>query len=93
LILGIHHCYTARLRSFVAVSWKPFDPSAWPNAAEIRAPLSKDENELLERYKGILFHRNHYEAVPGLAIFIPFMMYLFLFWRDFVRYVVGKNPT
>ena len=64
------------LAILVAVLWSLLILQLGPTLRKFRAPLSKDENELLERYKNILFHRNHYEALPGLAIFIPFMFYL-----------------
>src|SRR5660397_184878 len=66
------------LAILVAVSWSLLILQLAPTLRKFRAPLSKDENELLERYKGILFHINHYEAVPGLVIFIPFMFYLYI---------------
>jgi nitroimidazol reductase NimA-like FMN-containing flavoprotein (pyridoxamine 5'-phosphate oxidase superfamily) len=80
------------LAIFVAVSWSLLILQLGPTLRKFRAPLSKDENELLERYKGILFHRNHYEAVPGLAIFIPFMLYLFYFGENLLDMWVGKKP-
>src|SRR4030067_3577643 len=61
----------------VAVSWSLLILQLGPTLRKFRAPLSKDENELLTRYRGILFHRNNYEAVPGIFIFITFMSYLF----------------
>ena len=76
----------------VAVSWSLLILQLGPTLRKFRAPLSKDENELLERYRGILFHRNHYEAVPGLAIFITFMIYLFNFGGDLKEYWLGKDP-
>jgi len=76
----------------VAVSWSLLILQLGPTLRKFRAPLSKDENELLERYRGILFHRNHYEAVPGLAIFITFMIYLFNFGSDLKVYWLGKDP-
>jgi len=76
----------------VAVSWSLLILQLGPTLRKFRAPLSKDENELLERYRGILFHRNHYEAVPGLAIFITFMVYLFNFGGDLKEYWLGKDP-
>ena len=76
----------------VAVSWSLLILQLGPTLRKFRAPLSKDENELLERYRGILFHRNHYDAVPGLAIFITFMIYLFNFGGDLKEYWLGKDP-
>ncbi len=76
----------------VAVSWSLLILQLGPTLRKFRAPLSKDENELLERYRGILFHRNHYEALPGLAIFITFMAYLFNFGSDLIEYWLGKDP-
>lgn len=76
----------------VAVSWSLLILQLGPTLRKFRAPLSKDENELLERYRGILFHRNHYEALPGLAIFITFMVYLFNFGSDLIEYWLGKDP-
>ncbi|VVB97716.1 Pyridoxamine 5'-phosphate oxidase [uncultured archaeon] len=80
------------LAILVAVSWSLLILQLGPTLRKFRAPLSKDENELLERYKGILFHRNHYEAIPGIAIFIPFMLYLFYFGPDLLENWLGKNP-
>ncbi|MDO9097188.1 MAG: pyridoxamine 5'-phosphate oxidase family protein [Candidatus Methanoperedens sp.] len=80
------------LAILVAVSWSLLILQLGPTLRKFRAPLSKDENELLERYKGILFHRNHYEAIPGLAIFIQFMLYLFFYGSDLVENWLGKNP-
>jgi hypothetical protein len=76
----------------VAVSWSLLILQLGPTLRKFRAPLSKDENELLEKYRGILFHRNHYEALPGLAIFITFMVYLFNFGSDLIEYWLGKDP-
>jgi len=76
----------------VAVSWSLLILQLGPTLRKFRAPLSKDENELLERYRRILFHRNHYEAIPGLAIFITFMVYLFNFGSDLIEYWLGKDP-
>ena len=76
----------------VAVMWSLLVLQLGPTLRKFRAPLSKDENELLERYKAILFHRNHYEAIPGLAIFIPFMLYLFYYGSDLMEYWLGKAP-
>src|SRR3972149_12317403 len=77
----------------VAVSWSLLILQLGPTLRKFRAPLSKDENELLERYKNILFHKNHYEAIPGLAIFIPFMLYLFYFNGSLLESWLGKNPS
>ena len=80
------------LAILVAVSWSLLILQLGPTLRKFRAPLSKDENELLEKYKAILFHRNHYEAIPGLAIFIPFMLYLY-YWGDILLDSwLGKNP-
>ncbi len=76
----------------VAVSWSLLILQLGPTLRKFRAPLSKDENQLLERYRGILFHRNHYEAVPGVAIFITFMVYLFNFGSGLIGYWLGKDP-
>lgn len=80
------------LAILVAVLWSLLILQLGPTLRKFRAPLSKDENDLLERYKGILFHRNHYEAIPGIAIFIPFMLYLFYFGQDLLENWLGKNP-
>ncbi|MFZ3060821.1 MAG: pyridoxamine 5'-phosphate oxidase family protein [Candidatus Methanoperedens sp.] len=80
------------LAILVAVSWSLLILQLGPTLRKFRAPLSKDENDLLERYKGILFHMNHYEAIPGIAIFILFMLYLFYFGPDLLENWVGKSP-
>jgi hypothetical protein len=80
------------LAIMVAVLWSLLILQLGPTLRKFRAPLSKDENELLERYKGILFHRNHYEAIPGLAIFIPFMLYLLHYGLNLLEYWIGRNP-
>lgn len=80
------------LAILVAVSWSLLILQLGPTLRKFRAPLSKDENELLEQYKGILFHRNHYEAIPGIAIFIPFMLYLFYYSSNLLENWLGKNP-
>ncbi len=77
----------------VAVSWSLLILQLGPTLRKFRAPLSKDENELLERYRNILFHRNHYEALPGLAIFITFMFYLFKFGTNLLEFWLGKDPS
>ncbi|HEY9205566.1 MAG TPA: pyridoxamine 5'-phosphate oxidase family protein [Candidatus Methanoperedens sp.] len=77
----------------VAVSWSLLILQLGPTLRKFRAPLSKDENELLERYKGILFHRNHYEAIPGIAIFIPFMVYLFYYNNSLMDYWLGQTSN
>lgn len=102
LILGLVFGFIFNLESIslfygslailVAVSWSLLILQLGPTLRKFRAPLSKDENELLERYKGILFHRNHYEAIPGLAIFIQFMLYLFFYGSDLLENWLGKNP-
>ncbi|MDD5615618.1 MAG: pyridoxamine 5'-phosphate oxidase family protein [Candidatus Methanoperedens sp.] len=76
----------------VAVSWSLLILQLGPTLRKFRAPLSKDENELLERYRGILFHRNHYEAVPGILIFITFMSYLFYLSPQLLDFWLGKYP-
>ena len=76
----------------VAVSWSLLILQLGPTLRKFRAPLSRDENELLERYKGILFHRNHYEAILGLVIFIAFLLYLFLYGSGLLENWLGKNP-
>lgn len=76
----------------VAVSWSLLILQLGPTLRKFRAPLSKDENELLERYRGILFHRNHYEAVPGILIFITFMSYLFYLSPQLLDFWLGKDP-
>ncbi|VVB88539.1 Pyridoxamine 5'-phosphate oxidase [uncultured archaeon] len=76
----------------VAVSWSLLILQLAPTLRKFRAPLSKDENELLERYREILFHRNHYEAVPGLVIFISFMLYIFNFGSNLLEYWIGEKP-
>lgn len=81
------------LAILVAVSWSLLILQLGPTLRKFRAPLSRDENELLERYKGILFHRNHYEAIPGLAIFIPFLLYLFFYGSELLENWLGKNPN
>ncbi len=73
----------------VAVLWSLLILQLGPTLRKFRAPLSKDENELLERYKGILFHKNHYEAAPGLAIFISFMLYLFFYGSGLLENWLG----
>ena len=80
------------LAILVAVSWSLLILQLAPTLRKFRAPLSKDENELLERYKGILFHKNHYEAVPGIVIFIPFMFYLYYLGTDLLDMWLGKAP-
>lgn len=77
----------------VAVSWSLLILQLGPTLRKFRAPLSKDENELLERYRNILFHRNHYEALPGLAIFITFMFYLFKLGTNLLEFWLGKDPS
>ena len=77
----------------VAVLWSRLILQLGPTLRKFRAPLSKDENELLERYKTILFHKNHYEAIPGLAIFIPFMLYLFHINGSLLESWLGKDPS
>jgi nitroimidazol reductase NimA-like FMN-containing flavoprotein (pyridoxamine 5'-phosphate oxidase superfamily) len=77
----------------VAVLWSRLILQLGPTLRKFRAPLSKDENELLELYKNILFHKNHYEAIPGIAIFIPFMLYLFHFNESLLESWLGKNPS
>jgi nitroimidazol reductase NimA-like FMN-containing flavoprotein (pyridoxamine 5'-phosphate oxidase superfamily) len=77
----------------VAVLWSMLILQQGPTLRKFRAPLSKDENELLERYKGILFHKNHYEAIPGVAIFIPFMLYLFYDGSGLLKNWLGENPN
>lgn len=77
----------------VAVSWSLLILQLAPTLRKFRAPLSKDENELLERYKNILFHKDHYEAIPGLAIFIPFMFYIFYLGTDLLDMWLGKEPN
>ncbi|TRZ86906.1 MAG: hypothetical protein D4R88_10120 [Methanosarcinales archaeon] len=76
----------------VAVSWSLLILQLGPTLRKFRAPLSKDENELLERYREILFHRNHYEAVPGIFIFITFMSYLFYLSPDLLEFWLGNDP-
>ncbi|HEY9247010.1 MAG TPA: hypothetical protein VIO11_09210, partial [Candidatus Methanoperedens sp.] len=76
----------------IAVSWSLLILQLGPTLRKFRAPLSKDENELLERYKGILFHRLHFEAIPGLCIFIPFMLYLFYYNPGLLRTWIGESP-
>jgi nitroimidazol reductase NimA-like FMN-containing flavoprotein (pyridoxamine 5'-phosphate oxidase superfamily) len=77
----------------VAVLWSMLILQQGPTLRKFRAPLSKDENELLERYKGILFHKNHYEAIPGIAIFVPFMLYLFYDGSGLLKNWLGENPN
>jgi nitroimidazol reductase NimA-like FMN-containing flavoprotein (pyridoxamine 5'-phosphate oxidase superfamily) len=79
------------LAILVAVSWSLLILQLAPTLRKFRAPLSKDENELLQRYKNILFNKNHYEAVPGLVIFIPFMFYLFYVGTDLLDMWLGKE--
>jgi len=81
------------LAILVAVSWSLLILQLAPTLRKFRAPLSKDENELLERYKDILFHKNHYEAVPGLVIFIPFILYIFYFGMDLLDMWLGRSPN
>ncbi len=90
--LGTISLLYGSLAILVAVSWSLLILQLGPTLRKFRAPLSKDENELLERYKRILFHRNHYEAIPGLAIFIFFMLYLFYYGSDLLENWIGKNP-
>lgn len=77
----------------VAVLWSMLILQLGPTLRKFRAPLSKDENELLERYKGILFHKNHYEAIPGVAIFVPFMLYLFYDGSGLLKNWLGEKPN
>jgi hypothetical protein len=77
----------------VAVSWSLLILQLGPTLRKFRAPLSRDENELFERYRGMLFNRKHYEALPGLAIFITFMVYLFNFGSNLIEYWLGKDPN
>jgi nitroimidazol reductase NimA-like FMN-containing flavoprotein (pyridoxamine 5'-phosphate oxidase superfamily) len=79
------------LAILVAVSWSLLILQLAPTLRKFRAPLSKDENELLEKYKSILFHKNHYEALPGLAIFIPFMIYLLYIGTNLLEMWLGKE--
>ncbi len=99
LILGLgFHLKTislvyGSLGILVAVLWSLLILQLGPTLRKFRAPLSKDENELLERYKGILFHKNHYEAIPGVAIFVPFMLYLFYDGSGLLKNWLGENPN
>ena len=99
LILGlVFHLKTISLMYgslgiLVAVMWSLLILQLGPTLRKFRAPLSRDENELLERYKEILFHKNHYEAIPGVAIFVPFMLYLFYDGSDLLKNWLGENPN
>lgn len=77
----------------VAVLWSLLILQLGPTLRKFRAPLSKDENELLEQYKSILFHKNHYEAIPGLAFFALFMLYLFYYGSNLLENWLGENPN
>ncbi len=90
--LGMISLLYGSLAILVAVSWSLLILQLGPTLRKFRAPLSRDENELLELYKGILFHKNHYEAIPGLAIFITFMLYLFYYGSNLLESWLGKNP-
>ena len=97
LILGLTFSIKAvtmlygSLGILVAVLWSLLILQLGPTLRKFRAPLSQDENELLEKYKGILFHRNHYEAIPGVLIFVPFMLYL-LSVSDLLHNWLGDSP-
>ncbi|KCZ73565.1 putative flavin-nucleotide-binding protein [Candidatus Methanoperedens nitroreducens] len=103
LILGITLGFIFNLKTIsllygstavlVAVLWSLLILQLGPTLRRFRAPLSKDENRLLERYKEILFHRNHYEIIPGIAIFILFMIYLFYYGSDLLEEWLGENPS
>ncbi len=80
------------LAILVAVLWSLLILQLGPTLRKFRAPLSRDENELLEQYKGVLFHREHYEALPGIAIFVLFMLYLFYYGENLLEYWLGKSP-
>jgi len=88
----IHFADLRFTRILVAVSWSLLILQLGPTLRKFRAPLSKDENELLERYRKILFHRNHYEAVPGIFIFITFMAYLFYLNPGLLEFWLGNDP-
>jgi len=92
--LGTTSLFYGSLGIFVAVTWSMLILQLGPTLRHFRAPLSKDENELLEKYKEILFHKNHYEALPGLVIFILFMPYIFYYNPGLLDYWIGKthNP-
>ncbi len=77
----------------VAVLWSLLILQLGPTLRKFRAPLSKDENELLERYKAILFNKNHYEAIPGIVIFIFFMLYLYYYGSYLLKNWLGEAPN
>ncbi len=77
----------------VAVLWSMLILQLAPTLRTFRAPLSREENKLLEKYKSILFHKNHYEALPGIMIFIPFMLYILYYNPTILKYWIGENQS
>ncbi len=90
--LSLTSIFYGSIAILVAVLWSRLILQLGPTLRKFRAPLSRDENELLKRYKRILFHKKHYEAIPGLGIFIPFMTYLLYYGNDLLEYWLGENP-
>ncbi len=90
--LSVISIFYGSIAILVAVLWSRLILQLGPTLRKFRAPLSKDENELLRRYKEILFHKKHYEAIPGLGLFIPFMLYLFYYGKDLLGHWLGENP-
>ncbi|MFQ6061700.1 MAG: pyridoxamine 5'-phosphate oxidase family protein [Methanosarcinales archaeon] len=83
---------------FVAVLWSLLILQLGPTLRKFRAPLNQKENALLEQYKKILFHKNHYEMIPGIIIFVLLMLYLYVFHQYFSRRSMmeswfGEHPS
>jgi nitroimidazol reductase NimA-like FMN-containing flavoprotein (pyridoxamine 5'-phosphate oxidase superfamily) len=61
------------------VAWSLLLLEIAPTIRKFRFSLSAEENDLIEGYKGTLFHPRRYGSVPGILIFAFAMAFLFLY--------------
>ncbi len=90
--LGTQTILQGFLAITVAVLWSLLILQLAPTLRKFRVPLSQGENELLERYKYVLFHPHHYEALPGIAIFLPLLAYLYQGSPGLLQQWLGVDP-
>jgi len=62
-----------------------------PKIRSLRPPSANLERQLLDRYRRILFSPNRYDALLGLVIFVPTMLYLLLFGTSTLDYWLGSG--
>ncbi len=77
---------------FVVVLWSLLMLKIAPTIRSFRTSLSEEENRVIEEYKRLLFHPDHYEIIPGI-IFMAIASYYLITNPSYLIQFTGGSGT